>query len=143
MNDSLQQQLDQAMDEFEQRRQALIRARETIAAISVTVRSKDRAVEVTLGSGGEPTGLRFLDNKHKTMSGQALASSVLEAMSVARGELGKRVRAEFDSVAGAKTGGVGSGLDRLENFDLDRLLDAKGAPTGSGVRNDKDGAGRG
>jgi DNA-binding protein YbaB len=139
VNDSLQQQLDQAMAEFEQQRQALIQTRETIAAMSVTVRSKDRAVEVTLGSGGEPTSLRFLDNKHKTMSGQALASSVLEAMSVARGELGKRVRAEFDAVAGARTGVAGSGLHRLENLDLDRLLDR----AGSGIRNDKSGAGRG
>jgi DNA-binding protein YbaB len=128
VSDSLQQQLDQAMAEFEQRRQALIKARDEIAAVEVTVRSKDRAVEVTLGSDGGATGLRFLDNKHTTMSGQALASSVLEAMTLAREELNIRVRAGFDAVAGP--GRIAGRPDRLDGLGLNQLLDPLRAPGG-------------
>ncbi|MFC4035935.1 YbaB/EbfC family nucleoid-associated protein [Streptomyces polygonati] len=135
MNDELQQQLDQALAEFEQQRLALIRARDEIAAVEVTVRSRDRAVEVTLGADGGPKALRFIDNKHKAMSGQELAASVLEVMRVAREELALRVRAGFDEAVGAArgTGTPAPGrqpVDRLEGVGLDRLLDPLRAPGG-------------
>ncbi|MYS20625.1 hypothetical protein GA0115240_12163 [Streptomyces sp. DvalAA-14] len=135
MNDELQQQLDQALAEFEQQRLALIQAREQIATVEVTVRSRDRAVEVTVGADGGPKALRFIDNKHKAMSGQELAASVLEVMRVAREELALRVRAGFDEAVGAARG-TGTGgpaqepVDRLDGLGLDRLLDPLRAPGG-------------
>jgi hypothetical protein len=132
VNDELQQQLDQALAEFEEQRQALIRARDEIATVEVTVRSRDRAVEVTLGADGGPKALRFIDNKHKSMSGQELASSVLEAMRVAREELGVRVRAGFDEAVGAARGTAvdADAPDRLDGLGLERLLDPLRAPGG-------------
>lgn len=119
LEDSLQHQLQQAMAEFTKQREALVQARDELSSVSVTVRSKDRAVEVTVGAQGEPTGLRFLNNKHQSMSGQELASSVLEAMTLARVELADRVRSGFDAIAEGGLGIAGSGL---ENLDLERLL---------------------
>ncbi|WP_329133376.1 YbaB/EbfC family DNA-binding protein [Streptomyces sp. NBC_01476] len=133
MKDELQQQLDQAMAEFEQQRQALIKARDEIATVEVTVRSRDRVVELTLGADGGPKALRFIDNKHKTMSGKELAASVLEAMRVAREELAVRVRAGFDDVVGTTRGASHAGqttADRLDGLGLDRLLDPLRAPGG-------------
>ncbi|HEY5834685.1 YbaB/EbfC family nucleoid-associated protein [Streptomyces sp.] len=119
MEDALQHQLEQAMAEFTKQRQALEQTRDELTTMSVTVRSKDRVVEVTVGAQGEPTGMRFLNDKHRSMSGQQLASSVLEVLAVARQEVAGRVRAGFDAVAGGGLGVAGSGL---ENLDLDRLL---------------------
>jgi hypothetical protein len=125
LDESLQQQLEQAMGEFTKQHQALLKAREELSSLSVTVRSKDRVVEVTVGAQGDPTGLRFLNNKHQKMTGQELASSVLEAMSLARQELAGRVQSGFDSVAGDS--GLGIAGSGLENLDLERILGSLGA----------------
>ncbi|MBV2354909.1 YbaB/EbfC family nucleoid-associated protein [Streptomyces sp. J2-1] len=131
MSDELRSQLDQAMAEFETQRQQLVKARERIAAVEVTARSRDRAVEVTLGADGSPKALRFLDNRHKAMSGQELAASVLEVLRAAREELGVRVRAGFDESVGLVRGSSGRPAeDRLEGLGLDRLLDSLRAPGG-------------
>ncbi|MFD8810919.1 YbaB/EbfC family nucleoid-associated protein [Streptomyces sp. NPDC059627] len=133
MSESLQHQFAQAMAEFEKQRDALVRAREEISAVSVTARSRDRAVEITLGADGSPSGLRFLDNKHRTMTGKALAASVLEAMARARAELTTQVRARFDEVAGRGIGVAGGGteaLDKLEGAGLARLMEPLRAPGG-------------
>jgi hypothetical protein len=140
MSDELRQQLDQAMAEFEKQRQALVTARTRIAAVEVTARSRDRTVEVTLGADGSPKALRFIDNRHKTMSGQELASSVLEVMRVAREELAVRIRADFDEAVGAVHGTPGKPAeDRLDGLGLDKLLDplrASGDPLNpEGMRN--------
>ncbi|GAA2339901.1 YbaB/EbfC family nucleoid-associated protein [Streptomyces kunmingensis] len=120
MSESLQQQLQQAMSEFTKQQESLIRARDEVAAMSVTMRSKDRAVEVTVGAQGEPTALRFLNNKHQTMSGQALALSVLEVMTLAREEIARQVTGRFEEVSGMGLGVAGSNLNDL---NLDRLLE--------------------
>ncbi|MER7183289.1 YbaB/EbfC family nucleoid-associated protein [Streptomyces hyaluromycini] len=133
MSESLQHQFAQAMAEFEKQREALVRAREEISAVSVTARSKDRAVEVTLGADGSPSGLRFLGNKHQTMSGKALAASVLEAMARARTELTAQVRARFDEVAGPGIGVAGGGteaVDKLAGSGLEKLMGPLTAPGG-------------
>ncbi|WP_318219072.1 YbaB/EbfC family nucleoid-associated protein [Streptomyces sp. SCL15-6] len=120
MDESLRQQLEQAMSEFTKQRESLDQARQELTELSVTMRSKDRAVEVTVGPQGEPTALRFLNNKHQAMSGQALATSVLEAMAAARQEIADQVAARFEAVSGAGLGVAGT---NLENLNLDRLLE--------------------
>ncbi|MFB7502325.1 MULTISPECIES: YbaB/EbfC family nucleoid-associated protein [Streptomyces] len=124
MDNSPQQQLQQAMAEFAAKHKALIEAKEQVSAISVTARSKDGSVEVTVGAKGEASGMRFPNNKFQSMSGQALAASVLEALSVARTEAATRATAIFESVAGGPPAGAGSSV--LDRVDLDRLLDPAG-----------------
>jgi hypothetical protein len=103
-----------------QQRESLVKARQELSELSATVRSKDRAVEVTVGPQGEPTALRFLNNRHQGMSGQALATSVLEVMAAARQEIAAQVAARFEAFGGTGIGVAGS---NLEDLDLDRLLE--------------------
>lgn len=130
MDESLKSQLDQVMAEFELKRQALIRARDEITAVEVTVTSRDRAIEVTLGADGSPKALRFVDNRHKSMSGQELAAGVLEVFRVAREELAVRVQAGFDKATEAAGIGGRRAGDRLDGLGLDQLLDPLQAPGG-------------
>ncbi|MEU0949410.1 YbaB/EbfC family nucleoid-associated protein [Streptomyces canus] len=108
------------MAEFTRQQESLIKARDELASLSVTVRSKDRAVEVTVGPQGEPTGLRFLNNKHQAMSAQALATSVLEVMAAARREVGRQAAAHLDQFTSGTAAVAGSNLEEL---NLDRLLE--------------------
>lgn len=122
MSSSLQEQQQRALDEFKKKHQALIEARKEIRAISVTARSRDGVVEVTVGHDGAPSGLRFPNNKFKEMTGQALAASVLEAMTASRTEMTSRAMAVIQAAAG---GGTAVSLDggALDRVDLDKLLD--------------------
>jgi DNA-binding protein YbaB len=121
MSSSLQEQQQQAIAEFTKTREALIAARQEIRSISATARSRDGAVEVTVGPDGSPSGLRFPNNKFKEMTGQALAASVLEAMSASRNQVTSRAM----SVIQAATGGAPATLDGgvLERVNLEKLLD--------------------
>jgi DNA-binding protein YbaB len=133
---SLDGQLQEALAEFTRRNEALVKARDEVGAISVTAGSKDGAVEVTVGAQGEPTGMRFPQGKYRKMTAEKLASSVLEAMSMARREVTDRAMAHFKSVAGNGIGVAGSGaLERLNLDDLLGPLEAEGlvAPRGSGA----------
>ncbi|SFF47527.1 YbaB/EbfC DNA-binding family protein [Actinacidiphila alni] len=133
MDESIELRLQQAMEDFEKQRAELERVRDEISTLKVTVRSKDRVVEVTVGAQGEPTAMRFLNNKHQKMTGQELAASVLEALALARGEIGGIARSRFDAAASGGIGVAGSGL---RDLDLERLLEPLttggplGAPTG-------------
>ncbi|MEU9336719.1 YbaB/EbfC family nucleoid-associated protein [Streptomyces sp. NPDC048290] len=134
MNESLRQQIDQAMAEFEKQREVIVKARDEIASISVTARSKDRVVEVTLGADGKPTGLRFIGTKHQSMSGKELANTIMETMSRAHQELSSRVYSRFGELTpttGAQVSTDGpDALDRLEGFGLEELLKPLKAPGG-------------
>ncbi|MER5699806.1 YbaB/EbfC family nucleoid-associated protein [Streptomyces mirabilis] len=146
MTQPLDEQLRDAMAEFSRQHEALVRARDEAAAISVTVRSKNGAVEVTVSAQGKPTALRFPNNKYQSLSGQELAASVLETLSLAQEEAGARAAALFDEVADGGMGVAGSGA--LQRLDLDRLL---GPMTAEGLlaarpesgRSGKDGVERG
>ncbi len=121
MSSSLEEQQQQALAEFMKKRDALMEAKQQMQSISVTARSRDGAVEITIGTDGTPSGLRFPNNKFKEMTGQALAASVLEAMSASRAQVASRVTEIMEAAGasgpGTKAGGV---LDRL---NLDKLLD--------------------
>ncbi|MFE8950245.1 YbaB/EbfC family nucleoid-associated protein [Streptomyces sp. NPDC007856] len=124
MDNSPQQQLQQVMAEFAKQHKELIEAKDRVAAISVTARSKDGAVEVTVGAQGNASGLRFRNNKFQSMSGQALAASVLEALTLARNEATTRAEAIFEGVSGVRPSAPGSSV--LDRVDFDRLLDPNG-----------------
>ncbi|MFF3503292.1 YbaB/EbfC family nucleoid-associated protein [Streptomyces sp. NPDC003247] len=121
MSSSLQEQQQQALDAFTKQRQALIDAREEIRTLSVTARSRDGVVEVTVGHDGTPSGLRFLNNRFKEVTGQALAASVLEAMAMSRSQMTSRAMAVLQGAGGAAPSGLDGGV--LDRLDLGRLLD--------------------
>jgi DNA-binding protein YbaB len=142
MDSSGRGQLQQVLAEFAEKHKALVEAREEVSAISVTARSKDGCVEVTVGARGDASGLRFPGNRFRGMSGQALAASVLEALRLARVEAAARAAAVFEGVAGGPVpGGAGSGV--LDRVDLERLLDPAGGATEVLLPRGKGGGGRG
>ncbi|MER7930255.1 YbaB/EbfC family nucleoid-associated protein [Streptomyces sp. NPDC096057] len=121
MASSLQEQQHQALEDFKKQRQALMDARKEIQSISVTARSKDGVVEVTVGHDGAPSGLRFPNNKFKEMTGQALAASVLEAMTTCRTQMTSRAMAIIQAAGTTAPTGLDGGV--LDRVDLDKLLD--------------------
>ena len=86
-----EQRLAEAMAELDATRAAVAHAEAELAEAAVTVRSKDRSVEATVGPQGELTGLRFLEDRYRTMAAGQLASSVLEAAAEARGLMARQV----------------------------------------------------
>nr|WP_168720498.1 YbaB/EbfC family nucleoid-associated protein [Streptomyces sp. SAT1]ANO42293.1 hypothetical protein A8713_034110 [Streptomyces sp. SAT1] len=123
MNRPTGSELQDALAEFTKKHESLLKAREEMKAISVTARSKDGSVEVTVGVNGEASGLRFPNNKFKELTGKALATSVLEALTRARAEASARATAVLRAAGGTAPGEQGSSL--LDRLDLDRLLDPK------------------
>ncbi|GGZ00874.1 YbaB/EbfC family nucleoid-associated protein [Streptomyces poonensis] len=92
----LERRIAQARAELHAVQEAVTRTESELRAASVTVRSRDRAVEVTVGPQGEMTQLRFLDNKYRNMTATQLAASVLEAAGQGRAEMAQRVMAAFE-----------------------------------------------
>ncbi|MFF3584599.1 YbaB/EbfC family nucleoid-associated protein [Streptomyces mirabilis] len=93
---SIQQRLAEAMTELENVQAGVAKAEEELRQAAVTVRSRDRAVEVTVGPQGELTGLKFLDGKYRTMAAAELAASVLESAEQARTQMSRRVKETFE-----------------------------------------------
>ncbi|MDQ0765443.1 YbaB/EbfC family nucleoid-associated protein [Streptomyces canus] len=92
---SIEERLAQAMAELEATQEAVAKAETELRDASFTVRSRDRAVEVTVGHQGELTALRFLEGKYRNMSAGELAGSVLEAAERARTQMSRHVMETF------------------------------------------------
>ncbi|GHJ36959.1 YbaB/EbfC family nucleoid-associated protein [Streptomyces sp. TS71-3] len=92
---SISERLAQAMADLEATEAAVTKAEEELRGASATLRSKDRAVEVTVSAQGELTGLRFLENKYRTMAASELAASVLETVGRARMRMARQVMDTF------------------------------------------------
>ena len=85
------------------------RAREALATASFTASSRDKAVTVTVSSGGTLTGIEF-GVKAKALTQLQLAGSVMETYGKAAAEAG---RASRNTIAGL----VGDGSEVLGLFD--------------------------
>ncbi|MBZ9645409.1 YbaB/EbfC family nucleoid-associated protein [Streptomyces sp. PSKA30] len=85
--------LEQVLADFAERYGTLSRAREQMRALSVTARSRDGVVEVTVGANGHAAGIRFVDNRFRGMAAPQLGDSVLEALTTARAEVAARAAA--------------------------------------------------
>ncbi|MGP3985818.1 YbaB/EbfC family nucleoid-associated protein [Streptomyces sp. 3N207] len=134
--ESMEERVAQARAHLEATRAAVARAEEDLRDTSETVRSGDRAVEVTIGPQGELAGLKFLDGKHANMTGPQLASSVLEAAERGRRQIAQRVRDTFEPLLQQNPSVPGSqGVD----VDWDRIfgsaLEGGGRAGGRSARN--------
>ncbi|WP_151483143.1 YbaB/EbfC family nucleoid-associated protein [Streptomyces albicerus] len=85
--------LEKVLAEFAERYGTLSRAREQLRALSVTARSRDGVVEVTVGADGHASWIRFVDDRFREMAAQQLGDSVLEALTTARAEVAARAAA--------------------------------------------------
>ncbi|MEU6353678.1 YbaB/EbfC family nucleoid-associated protein [Streptomyces sp. NPDC047072] len=109
-----EQRLAEAMAELDATRAAVARTEAELAGASVTSRSKDRSVEVTVGPQGELTGLRFLEDRYRTMAAGQLAASVLEAAVEARGLMARQVMDAFEPFTRPS-----AGVPELTGVDVD------------------------
>ena len=110
----MDQRVARAMAELEAVEAAVARAEEDMRNTSLTVRSRDRTVEVTVGPQGELTGLRFLDGRYRNMTAAQLAASVLEAADQGRADMAYRVREIFEPLTRPSAAAPGFG-----GFDVD------------------------
>ncbi|MGW2212998.1 YbaB/EbfC family nucleoid-associated protein [Streptomyces sp. NPDC001781] len=110
----MEQKLAEAMAELTAVQEAVARAESELGEASATIRSRDRAVEVTVGPQGELTGLKFPDNKYRGMTGPQLAASVLEAVQEGRAQMARRVMDVFEPLTRASGGPTG-----LRGVDID------------------------
>lgn len=92
---SVEQRLADAMAELESVQAAVAQAESRLRRATFAARSKDRAVEATVGHQGELTALRFLDGKYRIMAAGELAASVLEAAEKARTQMSRHVMETF------------------------------------------------
>ncbi|MFE4816992.1 YbaB/EbfC family nucleoid-associated protein [Streptomyces sp. NPDC056704] len=134
-----EQRLAEAMAELDATRAAVARAEAELAEAAITVRSKDRSVEVTVGPQGELTGLRFLEDRYRTMAAGQLAASVLEAAAEARGLMARQVMDLFEPFTLPSTRVpelTGVDVDWARIFGPDVLEDGPGRDAGRRRRDD-------
>jgi DNA-binding protein YbaB len=96
----------EARARLESTKAAVAKARADLGGSSSTARSKDRAVEVTIGPQGELQRVKFLDEKFRTMEASQLAASIVEAAGKGRATMARRVMDAFSAFApqGEETG---------------------------------------
>ncbi|MFJ8929744.1 YbaB/EbfC family nucleoid-associated protein [Streptomyces sp. NPDC102364] len=114
MAEPLEKRLEQAMVELQEAQEAIARTERELRQASFSVLSSDRAVRATVGPQGELTGIEFLENKHRDMSAQELAASVLEASSAARTKMNRHVMKAMAPFAEPS-----SNVPELKGFELD------------------------
>ncbi|OON81115.1 YbaB/EbfC family nucleoid-associated protein [Streptomyces tsukubensis] len=100
MTEPMAERMAKARAHLEETQAAIARAEQDLRNTSERVRSRDRAVEVTVGPQGELTGLTFPDNKFASMTGPQLAASVLEASDEGRRRVAERVMETFAPLTG-------------------------------------------
>ncbi|MEW1547911.1 YbaB/EbfC family nucleoid-associated protein [Streptomyces tsukubensis] len=86
MSNPMEEQLAEALAEFEETRSRLEQASAEAARISVTVTSKDRSVEATVGAQGELKNLRFPTSRYRSMAPAELAGTLMATITRARTE---------------------------------------------------------
>lgn len=119
MTESIEQRIKKAMAELESVQEAVARAEDRMAGATATVRSRDRSVEVVIGPQGELAGLKFLDNKYRSMNAAQLAASVMEAAERGRARMARQVMDVFEPLTRAE--GAASGV-RGVDLDWDRVF---------------------
>lgn len=97
-----------AWDDLQAVEAAVQEAEQNLHQATVTTRSADQKVELTVGAQGELTAIEFPGNGHRTMTGAELSASILDAAGRARAEMARQVMEAFDPLAGMLSGGPGA-----------------------------------
>ncbi|MCX4966941.1 YbaB/EbfC family nucleoid-associated protein [Streptomyces sp. NBC_00654] len=114
MSEPIQERLAEAVARLEQTQRAVAAAERRLQSSSVTVRSRDRSVEVTVNSQGHLSDVRFLDGKYRTMGASQLAAAVVEAARQGQAEMARTVLHTFQPLSetvGGRPHIEGSGVD--------------------------------
>ncbi|MET7685127.1 YbaB/EbfC family nucleoid-associated protein [Streptomyces sp. NPDC005423] len=89
--ESVEERLAKAMQALESTRAAVADAERRLREASVTVTSKDRSVEVTVGAQGDVRNLRFHDGTYRSMAPAQLSAVLLETIGQARARMARQV----------------------------------------------------
>ncbi|GHE24042.1 YbaB/EbfC family nucleoid-associated protein [Streptomyces capillispiralis] len=114
MTEPIEERLAKAMAHLEETRQAVDHAQQQLRTATVTVRSKDRSVEVTVDSQGHLGEVKFLNGKYRTMGAAQLSAAVAEAAHQAQADMAHMVLEAFRPVSetsGAQPHVEGSGVE--------------------------------
>ncbi|MCL6675201.1 YbaB/EbfC family nucleoid-associated protein [Streptomyces panaciradicis] len=87
----VEERLAKAMELLESTRAAVADAEQRLRSAAVTVMSKDRSVEITVGPQGEVTALRFHDGKYRAMAPAQLSAVILQTLGQARSRMAQQV----------------------------------------------------
>jgi DNA-binding protein YbaB len=123
MNTPPGSRLERVLADFAEQYGALTRAREQMRALSVTARSRDGVVEVTVGADGRAAGIRFVDKRFREMTAPRLGDSVLEALTTARAEVTARATAVM-TAANLRLSPSGEPVPWDEQVPSEAVLDA-------------------
>ncbi|MET9506785.1 YbaB/EbfC family nucleoid-associated protein [Streptomyces sp. NPDC006622] len=97
-----------AWDDLQAVEAAVQEAEQTLHQATVTTRSADQKVELTVGAQGELLAVEFPGSGHRTMTGAELSASILDAAGRARAAMARQVMEAFDPLAGMLSGGPGA-----------------------------------
>ncbi|MER6410060.1 YbaB/EbfC family nucleoid-associated protein [Streptomyces humidus] len=87
----VEERLAKAMEALESTRAAVADAEQRLRRASVTVTSKDRSVEVTVGAQGDLLAMKFHDGKYRSMPPAQLAAVLVETIGQARARMSRQV----------------------------------------------------
>jgi DNA-binding protein YbaB len=103
LNEDMTARIAEQRERLAAAKAGVARARTELDEASTTARSKDRSVEVTVGSQGELKRVKFLEEKYRTMEPGELSAAIVEAANKGRAVMADRVRETFSSIAPARS----------------------------------------
>jgi DNA-binding protein YbaB len=118
MSSSMREQLDEAMDEVRAQQRRLQEARRKAAAATVSLRSQDRLLTVTVAGQGEVRDIAFHSTDYAAMAPAQLSAVLVETINTARAQLAEQVRATFEPLSTVGTALRSSMLGGSEAGDL-------------------------
>jgi hypothetical protein len=121
MNSALQEQLEASLAELTDTRNAIEEIRRTAAEASVTERSKNRLLSVTVGSRGELQKLAFAGEGYRTLAPPELAQLIVDTIERAQAKCRQNSMAMLDQLLpaaarGPRLGGAGSFDELISQF---------------------------
>lgn len=148
MLEDLDKKIAAMHQELEQKHAQFAELQSAISALSVTTKSADGALEVTVGNGGEVTHFAIIGDRHRKLPGAKLAENILTMLNAARAEYQAAVinAAPDDSLfGGVPTADIVNGqadlssiFSRIGNMpDIDFPVPTAGGRRERGVRQDR------
>jgi DNA-binding protein YbaB len=116
MKASLEQQIEESIAELRATRLAVDEARRLAADATVTEKSKNRMISVTVGSRGDLQALNFHGEAYRSLAPAELAKLIVDAVDRARTKCQQNAMASIQELMPGSTRGLGSASTGL-NFD--------------------------
>lgn len=119
MSTGYEQQMEEALAQYQRRREELVAFQRDAAGIAVTVTAPRKVVSVTIGNGGIVKEIKFPTTAYKNLSGPELAKVLVTTIEDARSQA-------LDKVADLLAPMLPPGLDPRQvvrgSADLDRVM---------------------